>query len=124
MLPCRLKALEKREETYPELGLVVTGDGKGLVGDDDVGAHLVEGVVGDGQTELLLGLGEPDPELAPGAGTFAGREDGHHLLRGIPRAEGGLRRVWSVIWSGWARFSDSAPETVVWVNCCFFVVDR
>ena len=84
---------EKSQEigkTYTELGLVVPGDGEGLVGHDDVGTHLLEGIVRDGETQLLLGLGQPDPELAPGAGTLAGREDGHHLLRGIPRAEGGL----------------------------------
>lgn len=79
-----------RRVTYTELVLVLAGDIEGLVGNGNVLTHLLDGLLGDVETQLLLGLGQPDPELTPGGGTGAGREDGHHLLGSIPRGEGGL----------------------------------
>lgn len=77
-------------ETHTKLLLVLIGHLERLVRHDDVLAHLGNGVVRDVEPQLLLGLGQPDPQLAPGRGAGAGREDGHHLGRGIARAEGGL----------------------------------
>ena len=78
----------RRTKTYAELGLVVAGNVKGLVGHGHVGTHLVEGVVRDGEPQLLLGLGQPHPELAPGAGTRAEKMviiscEAYLVLRGV-----------------------------------------
>lgn len=42
------------------------GDFEGLVGHDEVGPDGLDGFVGDlGETQLLLGFGEPEPEFSP-----------------------------------------------------------
>lgn len=41
-------------------------DSEGLVGDDQVGPDGLDGFVRDlGETQLLLGFGQPEPELPP-----------------------------------------------------------
>ena len=44
-------------------------------------------LVGDGKALLLLGLGQRDPQLAPGAELVVVREDILHLVRGVTGAE-------------------------------------
>lgn len=97
--------------------LLLAGDVEGLVRGAEVGPHLVEGLVGDlprvrrcpliqremsglqghgtylSDAEILLGLGEPRPQLAPGPSARARAEEGQHLLGGVAPREGCLVRV-------------------------------
>ena len=49
----------------------------------EVGAHLDEGLFGDGQAQPALLFGEPQPEPAPGLELELRGEDRGHLRRGI-----------------------------------------
>ena len=53
-----------------------------------MGAHLVELRVGDGQAQLLLALGQRDPQPAPSRKLEVGGEDMLHLGRRVPGAQG------------------------------------
>lgn len=75
-----LKGVDVRHHVVPA-PLLLDGDGgEGGVADDELAGHGLHGGGADaGQAELALGLGQPEPQLAPGAGAPAGREDGLHL---------------------------------------------
>src|SRR6478609_5485967 len=94
--------MTRMSKTHTKLLLILVRHLEGLVGNHHVLAHLGNGVVRDVEPQLLLGLGQPHPQLAPGRGARAGREDAHHLGRGIARAEGGLLAVlvwaWVDVW--------------------------
>ena len=51
----------------------------------DVGLHLLDLLVGDIETKLLLGSSESDPELSPCRELLGRRPDVRHLLGGITR---------------------------------------
>ena len=50
--------------------------------------------VGDGQPQLLLGLGQRDPQPAPGAELIVGRKQILHLLAGIAGGKRGFVLAW------------------------------
>lgn len=55
-------------------------DLEGCVADDEVCANGIEGLVVDlGEADLLLGLGQPEPQLSPGGCPLARGEDLLHL---------------------------------------------
>lgn len=64
----------------PSPGLFLGGNGKLLILDNLVDLHLVQGLIGNGETQFLLRLHEPDPELAPCAHAHARREQVLHLI--------------------------------------------
>ena len=71
--------------------LLDAGRLKVLVGQGKVGLHLLEGLGGDEvEAELLLALGEVEPELAPGRVSGALAEELGHLGAALPSREGGL----------------------------------
>uniref|UniRef100_A0A1I8GNN2 BCL domain-containing protein n=2 Tax=Macrostomum lignano TaxID=282301 RepID=A0A1I8GNN2_9PLAT len=53
------------------------------------GAHLGQLPVSDGQTQLLLRLGQPQPQAAPGGEFFAVAKVGRHLGAGVASHQGG-----------------------------------
>ena len=63
------------------------GDGVLVIDVILVGFQLGNLFVGDGQALLLLGLGQGNPQLAPGAELVVVREDILHLVRSIAGAE-------------------------------------
>ena len=65
------------------------GDGILVVHVVLVGFQLGNLLIGDGKALLLLGLGQRDPQLAPGAELVVVREDILHLVRGIAGRERG-----------------------------------
>ncbi len=69
------------------VALVAVGGGELLVGRDEMGAERVEGGVGDREPELLLRLGEPEPELPPRRELRARREEAGHLVRRVARGQ-------------------------------------
>ena len=56
----------------------------------NVRLHLLDGTLGNLQSQLLLGDGEVEPELAPGAEALVVREVSGHLGRGIAGSQGRL----------------------------------
>ena len=74
--------------------LFLLGNLKGSIANYELGTHLLDRLWGDlVDAQFLLSLGQPEPELAPGAVPGAGREELQHLLGGISRAQWGLVRV-------------------------------
>jgi hypothetical protein len=74
--------------------LLDPGNVKVLIGDLEVGLHLLERLVGDGvDTELLLTLGEAEPELAPCRVTRPLAEETGHLLAAVAARQRRLVRV-------------------------------
>ena len=59
--------------------------GKLVVDVVDVGLHLIDLLVSDVQTQLLLGSRQSNPQLPPGGELHIRRPDIAHLLRGISR---------------------------------------
>lgn len=61
--------------------LLVSSNLEGSIGHSQVGLHLGQGLVGDLiDTKLLLGLGQPQPQLAPGRCARAVGKQVQHLL--------------------------------------------
>ena len=69
--------------------LLLPADGVLVVDVVGVGLQLGDLLVGDGQALPLLGLGQGDPEFAPGAELVVVGEDVLHLLAGVAGLEGG-----------------------------------
>ena len=76
-------------DVVAELVFVCGGSCDVLVGDFEVFAELVELGGGDGQAQLLLGLGQCEPESAPGFELSPGRPDRLHLGRGVAGCQWG-----------------------------------
>lgn len=75
-----LEGVDVRHDVVPHALLLIGSNLEGLVADDEVGADGVEGLVGDlVDAQLLLSLGQPEPELAPRRVALARREDLAHL---------------------------------------------
>ena len=55
-----------------------------------MGFQLGDLLFGDGQTQLVLGFGQGNPEKAPGSELFVGGEEVLHLFAGVTGAEGAL----------------------------------
>lgn len=55
-----------------------------------IGPHLLDCLVGDGQTKLFFGNGEVEPEDSPSLETGGVGEDGRHLFGGVSTREGRL----------------------------------
>lgn len=65
-----------------------------LVRDGQMGAHLLEGLVGNGvDAQLLLALGQGQPQLAPGRVAGALAKELRHGGAAVPRRQRRLVRV-------------------------------
>lgn len=85
-----------RDGTYvTALLLLNAGNLKVVVADGQVSSHLLEGFVGNRvDAELLLALGQTQPELAPGRVTRALAEELRHGGAAVPRRQ---RRLVAVV---------------------------
>ena len=77
--------VEVRHDVVLRLALVPVGGLELGVRRDEVGAQGVERGLGNREAELLLGLGEPEPEAAPGRELRPRREQGRHLRGRVAR---------------------------------------
>ena len=67
--------------------------GHGVVDVGNVGLQLPDLLLGDVQAQLVLGLGEGNPQLPPGLVAHILGEKVEHILRGVAAGQGGFVAV-------------------------------